>query len=591
MDTWDSLFAQAKWKCQGSYMAQGSVDGGLDVQMRFSPAGNTFPRVPFLLGWPEEMGLSGLVLIPGFATGKVTVGGGVLDGLEVFAQAAKAQSLSGAEIGIRVKSPTYPYGEWGTRYLKFFGAPNYGTVQVVGEFDLALPPGGAPIAGLPVGIENLRLMPEAPGLPDMPDPDDEFSRGIVRLGAVSPKSGHVLPTPHHNLVLADEVLSVHGAALLAPCDGILHRIVHRLVLAPQNGQAAGPPWIAYHDFAVHIASGPKYDVVIGHLHGLSPESFHPEDLKDMAYSFGMQDIQVTQAAFAAGVVPGMPALKLAGRYALDGAQKVLSAEFDAWRPVTAGQTLGTAGGYTSFAKEGIPEHSLSFGAMDYRAPRNLLASPATYELVDERMLFAKSPLERLAGKQLQEAVVGALWHKEGMPGDVPFGHVCFDRPQTIAGNWFALGAEGMERAAPENQLCLLYDVWNPQRQLVSTGDPGLWLAMPEDTASGHDGVFRVSAYALPPGVTAGDPWQLGFQAISDSPLMLELLPGRGPMTPGEGATPGPVTMLLGARTVRTGWELVVVMTTLPIDALPHGCINGDLLSCSPIPGVTRVYRR
>jgi hypothetical protein len=588
MDTWDALFEQAKWRCEGSYKAQPGIDGGLDVQMRFSRAGNTFPKVPFLLQWPEEMGLSGLVLTPGFATGKVTVGGGTLDGLEVFAEKVTSTWLPGAELGIRVKMADYPYVHWGARYLKFSGAPNQGTVQVVGAFDVALPSGGGLIAGLPVGIENLRPKPEAPAQLGMPEPDDEFSRGIIRLGAVSPTSGHVLPTPHHNLVLSDDVLQTEAVAVVAPCDGIIHRIVHRLVLAPQNGQPAGPLWIAYHDFAIHIASGPRYDVVIGHLHGLSPESFRPEDMESMAYSFGMQDIQVTPEGFTHGVVPGVPALRLAGSYALDGTKTVFSAEFDAWRPVTAGQPLGTAGGYASYALEGVPEHSLSFGAMDYRAPRNQLASPATYELVDERMLFAKSPLDRLAGKQLQQEVAGALWHKEGVPGDVPFGHVSFDRPQSISGNWFALGAAGAERGLAVNQLALVYDVWDPSRPLVSVGDETLRLKSSGVEVPGGDGVYRVSAWAE--GGSIEGLWNAPLDKLESEPMLVEVRPGRGPMEPGEGGTPGPATLVLGTQKGESGWQLVVVMVPQPIEALPHGCRVGKIRYCAT-SRATRVYVR
>jgi hypothetical protein len=226
--------------------------------------------------------------------------------------------------------------------------------------------------------------------------------------------------------------------------------------------------------------------------------------------------------------------------------------------------------------------------MDYRAPRNQLASPATYELVDERMLFAKSPLDRLAGKQLQQEVAGALWHKEGVPGDVPFGHVSFDRPQSISGNWFALGAAGAERGLAVNQLALVYDVWDPSRPLVSVGDETLRLKSSGVEVPGGDRVYRVSAWAE--GGSIEGLWNAPLDKLESEPMLVEVRPGRGPMEPGEGGTPGPATLVLGTQKGESGWQLVVVMVPQPIEALPHGCRVGKIRYCAT-SRATRVYVR
>ncbi len=589
MNTWDSLFEQAKWKCEGSYKAQASINGGLDVQMRFSSAGNTFPKVPFLLAWPEQLDLLGLVLTPGFATAKISVGGVVLEGLEVFARQVTAGALQGAVLGIKLKSAGYPLEHWGDRLARFVGAPNHGIVQVIGLFDLPLPDQGHWVLSLPVGLENLEPKPEMlqPPEPGQVDSDDIRSRGIVPLGALSPQTGHVLPSPHHNLVLAKSVLTGPGIPVVAPCSGIVHRIVHRIILTSQGGKDVAP-WIAYHDFAVHIAAGPKYDTVVGHLHGLSPVTFGEEDLSWMACVPGMPDIPVSQEAFAEGLIPGIPAGKLLSAYALDVDKSIYSAEFDAWRSVVPGQEIGTAGGYALFLEDYKPENTVRWGAADYSADKNKFASPATYEIVDERMLFAKSPLGRLAGRQLASTAGGAIWRKEGQAVAQPFGRVSYDRPATIAGNWFAGDAMGEARALPSNQLALVYDVWDEKRPLISVGDEGLWMKSLGVEGLDEDGVYRVSAWAGEGGIEGL--WETGLEKLESEPMLVELRPRRGPAVVAEGASLGPATLVLGTQKAKSGWELIVVMIPLPIGAVPHGCKAGDIIACLPA-GAARVYRR
>jgi hypothetical protein len=535
------------------------------------------------------MGLSGLVLTPGFATGKVTVGGVPLGGLEVFARQVAAGTLQGAVLGIKLKSVGYPFEQWGVRLVRFVGAPNHGVVKVAGLFELPLPDAGEWNSALPVGLDYLEPKPEMIQPPEagQVDDDDAKSRGIVPLGSLSPRTGHVLPSPHHNLVLALSALTGTGVTVVAPCSGIVHRIVHRIVLSSQDGQGTAP-WVAYHDFAVHVASGPYYDVVVGHLHSLSGALLAEEELGSMAYELGMPDAPVSPEAFEEGQIPGIGIGALLGAYVLDSAKSVYTAEFDTWRPVGAGQELGMAGGYALFPGDYKPENTVRWGAVDYSAGMNTFVSPAAYEVVDQRMLFAKSPLERLGGRQLENAVADAIWRKEGAAATEPLGLVSYDRATTIAGNWFAAEATAEERALPSNQLALVYDVWDPERPLVSLGDEGLWLESPGVVGLDEDGVYRVSAWAEEGGVDSL--WNRTLEKLEAEPMLVELRPRRGPVVVGEGASPGPATLVLGTQKARSGWELIVVMVPLPMEAVPHGCKAGDLIACFP-SGAARVYRR
>ena len=78
--------------------------------------------------------------------------------------------------------------------------------------------------------------------------------------------------------------------------------------------------------------------------------------------------------------------------------------------------------------------------------------------------------------------------------------------------------------------------------------------------------------------------------LESEAMLLEVRPGRGPVEPGEGGEPGPATLVVGTRKGESGWQLVVAMVPLSLEALPNGCRMGKFEYCVP-SRATRVYKR
>jgi hypothetical protein len=458
----------AQFRCMGTYEALvGAAPGALlTLELSFDLATSTFPAVPSYFNLPSQMRIEGVSVLDGGSGATVWIDDEPLEILQVYVRNAPSGTLAGATIGLRFAQSFYPYQDWGTRLICFAGGELSGTLYMAGFFDPGIPSGLPHVQSEPVNWECL-----APNTLN-----DHYYQGIVPLGALNPSTGHVFPTPHHLMMLADPMLPGVSGHVYAPTDGILYRLVHRIILESKYGTGE-PPYIVYNDFTLHLAATTQYDLILGHVHALASPAFMEEDIEGLAYGFGSADVPVSKAEFNEGNIPGLlDPFAMGYMSPSEETPNAFTKEVDIARPVASEAHLGSVGDYPLFDGSFKPQRNLGFGGVNYTQGNHFLAS-GYYALFDEPSLFADSPFLHTSTRNLQIQVQERLWRLQDSDHP-PFGQVCYDKAGTLAGNWFRLGVEGEERTYPASQLAFVYDVFDPNRPLISIGDEDLWLWHP-----------------------------------------------------------------------------------------------------------------